>query len=740
MATFLPTPSTAPALAEPGRPNGTGAAAQESAFDAFMRVARQLLEAGGESAQSPEAPERRLVAFSPEQRQRLARQLRRHYSEGTDLKTETEQYRQERYRRYLADPSMRDGLQPWPEAPRLFLPMTRSTIESLKTNLSAELFESIDRVVVQGIGKEDVKAARRAEKFFRWWLEDVVSVRRLNSDLMLDALIDSLGVLKVYPHKNVYPPLADDAVYFETECRMEVVDQADLVLPTDATGLNFPECRFLGHRLRTHPDTLMDMRARGFKVPSLKELTREGAVSPDAQNIWTEDERKWIEFERSGIDPQPRYSEPTLEVVEFYVLFAPDLNQPRQFFVVHWMPRVRGEVQGESEDGLIMRVVRLEDAIPQNGFSRPTWPFFDFKLWGQPRQLRGMDVPTRLESMQDILNRQAEQMLQDGDVNIVPFYFYNAALTGELPDLTEVRPGAGIPIDTAGQVFFPPRQSQNRHYAEQMTFAQLWAEKDSNVTAFTQGRATEQPNAPRTLGGQQLLMDAANKVFNEQTALLADQWRPALKMAFAVWQSRLPDSTEIPMPDLAGIEERLLDGTEAPLVMQEVRHDDLSGLFDVRIKVDPEAFLKQQRQLQLATVIGPIIAPIWPLGHRELWKQLWQLMKLEDFDRLWPEQVAVTQTQIAIMQAQLQIAVLSMQLGGAAQQVAAQALTEILQSLGAETESAPGSASPQAAAPQPLGAGVSRSGGGPNANNMLPQMPQIPPATQVREPAQPRGA
>lgn len=730
MSTFLPTPTIDPAYGTPP---------ENPSLDGVLSVFRDLIAGSVQGGPRQPKPDRVPVVLNNEQRQRLARQLQRHYQEGADLKGDLEQYRTDRYRRYLADPSLRDGLQPWPNAPRLFLPLVRSTVESLKTNLSAELFESLDKIAITGIGKEDLQGAKRAEIFFRWWLEEVVRIRQLNSDLMLDVLIDSLGILKVYPFKNIYPPLSEDAVYFETECRMEVVDQADLILPNDATGLQFPECRFIGHRLRVHPDMLMDMRERGFKIPDLKELTQENAVSIDDER-WTEDEKKWLEFERSGIDPQPRYPDPKVEVVEFYVLFAPQPEEPRQFFIVHWMPRVRGMQHAEDTCGMIMRIARLEDAIPQAGFSKPTWPFFDFKLWGQPRQLRGMDVPTRLESMQDILNRQAEQMLQDGDVNIVPFYFYNAALTGELPDLTEVKPGAGIPIDTAGQVFFPPRQSQNRHYAEQMTFAQLWAERDSNITAFTQGRATEQPHAPRTLGGQQLLMDAANKSFNEQTALLADQWQPALRMAFAVWQSRLPDSIEIPMPDLAGIEERLLDGSEAPLVMQAVRHDDLSGLFDVRIKVDPEAFLKQQRQLQLATVLDPILAPIWPLGRRELWKQLWELMKLEDFDRLWPEHVAVTQTLITIMQAQLQMAVLDMQLGGAAHQAAAAALEQILMSL-QEAQGVDGAsdAGGSASATQPLGAGTTRSGGGPNINNMLPQAPQIPPATQIREPANTAG-
>lgn len=664
-------------------------------FEAMMQLLAQGQFGLYGQPSHPQDPEREPLNLSWEQKQRLAKLLRHYYDEGMRGHDERESDRAYRYRRYLADPSLRNGLQPWPDAPRLFLPMTRSTIEALKTNLGAELFETMDKITCDAIGKDDEEAAKRAQKFFRWWLEDIVNIRLLNSDLMIDAMLDALSVVKVYPHKNTYPALHPDAVYFDTECRMEAVDQGCLLIPPDATGLQFPESRYLGHRLWVHPDTLKEMESRGFEVPNLESLLAYSAVS---ERDWTEDEKKWIEFERMGVDPQPDYPEPEIEVVEFYVLFALKEHESREFFVVHWMPRVRGLRGVEGEHGLIMRVVKLEDAIPQAGFNKPTWPFFPIRLWPQPRQLFGMDVPTRLESMQDVLNRQAEQMLHDGDISVLPFYFYNAALTGELPDLTQIKPGAGVPIDNSGQVYFPPRASNNRHYAEQMQFASLWAEKDSGVTAFTQGRSPDQPNAPRTLGGQQLLMDQSNRSFNEQTQLLADQWRPALTMAFSVWQSRLPESIRIPMPDLDGIEERLLDGTTAPLVMQEIKHSDLSGLFDIRVRVDPEAFLKQQRQLQLATSLDQILAPIWPLGRRELWKQLWQLMKLKDFDKLWPEQVAVVQTQILIMQAQIQLVTLEGQLMAIEQ---AQALAQAQALLGAMGTGTEGNGNQQGQAGQP---------------------------------------
>ena len=64
--------------------------------------------------QQTRPPERRKVLrLSPERREALLKQLQEHYDEAKAPMQEAAAKRALRYRRYLADAALRDGLQPW---------------------------------------------------------------------------------------------------------------------------------------------------------------------------------------------------------------------------------------------------------------------------------------------------------------------------------------------------------------------------------------------------------------------------------------------------------------------------------------------------------------------------------------------------------------------------------------------------------------------------------------------------
>ena len=46
---------------------------------------------------------------------------------------------------------------------------------------------------------------------------------------------------------------------------------------------------------------------------------------------------------------------------------------------------------------------------------------------------------------QDLINRLLEQMINYKDISILPFYFFNAMVTGDLPDLTQRDMGHATP-------------------------------------------------------------------------------------------------------------------------------------------------------------------------------------------------------------------------------------------------------------------------------------------------------
>lgn len=600
-------------------------------------------------------PERRAtVRLAPERRDALLQQLREHYEEARAGMQEAAAKRALRYRRYLADPALRSGLQPWEDAVKLFLPITRSTIESLHDEFTETILGTLDNVQIKGIGEEDQARAEHAERFFRWALDEVNEIDDVLHDVVMDALLDSLGVLKVYPYRQPFDAWDDEQELLQTIVQIDAVDIGALGIPPDAKGLQYPLARYLWHQMWIYPELeWASLKQRGFRLPGMDDLPPATSRDPD--------ERERLEYERGDIAPES-YQEGALEMVEAYEYFDLTGHNDWEFLVANWCPALQ-VMHTDTPDPTapLIRIMRLKDAVPQRMFSRPMWPFFPVTLWRQARQLRGLNIPDRLESQQDTLNRLAEQMLHHGQIDILPYYFYSAALTGDMPDLTQVKPGTGVPVDQLGAggngVVFPPRRSVNRHYLEQMQFFRGSAEEDSKVTAFTQGRTSQQPNAPRTLGGLALMLQQGSKAFRKQSRHLSRQLQAAFQMAFGIWQMRFEGSIEVPMPQTEALQRRLYEGENTAGTVARVRidADALSGRFDVRLKVNPDAAIERQTKLTLAERLDPLMGTLWPRGQRLLWKDIWETLGLQGFDQIYPEYVADLYTMLKTLELQVKL-------------------------------------------------------------------------------------
>ena len=196
---------------------------------------------------------RKVLRLSPERREILLKQLQEHYDEAKAGMQEAAAKRALRYRRYLADSALRDGLQPWEDAVKLFLPLTRSTIESLHDEFTETILGTLDNVQIKGIGEEDKTKAERAERFFRWALDEINEIDDVLHDVVLDALIDSLGVLKVYPYRQPFEPWDEGQELLRTIVQIDAVDIGTLGIPPDAKGLQYPHARYLWHQMWIYP-------------------------------------------------------------------------------------------------------------------------------------------------------------------------------------------------------------------------------------------------------------------------------------------------------------------------------------------------------------------------------------------------------------------------------------------------------------------------------------------------------
>jgi hypothetical protein len=607
-----------------------------------------------DAAPSPDAPALLpgLLHLTAEQEERLVRQVRAHYEEGTQAREERTQLREVRYRRYLADASLRGGKQLWEEAPRIFTPLTHQTLETLKDELT-EAIGPVASLSVRGIGDEDAQRSGAVTAFIRYGLTDINPVpwEDLVDGAIHLALQDDVGILKVYPYHEPFPRRMAGGALLDTIIRVDLVDEGTLLLPANHTGWQWPECTFISHQLWIAPDEMQAMGARGFTVPVSEDFARMG----DPQQH-TDDERKLLEFTRQGLDPDlASATDPQIELVESYELFAMHLGAPREFIVVHWFPHVRS--RSGRQAGTVARAMLLREALKQETFPHERWPFFPVTVWPQPHQARGMSLVDKLETAQDMQNRLAEQMIAQGEIDVLPFVFANLALAGDLPNLRHIKPGDIVPIDSTGAVHFSPRQSNTRHYIEQMQVASTWAEQASGVTAYAQGRTPDQPNVSRTLGGMALMLQQGQKGFKKQTHHIARQLREAVKMYAGLWQAHIRPTLQFPTTDASALATRVFQGgDDSGLRMMAIEEPQWQGVFDFQVKVNPEALLEQQKRLMLAEKLDAILAPIFPLGQRELWRDIWETLGMQEFERFWPEEVATMQTLLLTLQVQLQLA------------------------------------------------------------------------------------
>lgn len=564
-------------------------------------------------------------------------------------------------------------------------------MERLHDEILQELFANLMQIRAVPVGDEDMAGADTVTDFMQWAISKTGEWWQTSSWLIMDALIDSVGVARVSTwHAPWAAPAGRQQRFLARQVRIEALDLGMLLVAPDAEGLQYPECRFVAQEFFLNTDDLRQMERRGFDVPDYDELG-------DSQQMT---ERKQIELEREG-ERVIEFHPESIAFVESYERFTLDDDIGDEDLIISWFPDA--QIQGTSSNtasnhGRLAGVRRLTDVFPQD--DRPRRPFFPVAFWGQPRQWRGLNVPDRLESMQDLINRLHEQLVNYGEVSMLPFVFVNTFLTGEIPDLRTVRPGTTVPIDDISGVQFAPTRSLNRHFAEQIQLMQANVERDSHVTDFSLGRQGQATNAPRTLGATMALLGESRKSFSKMVRDGAAQFSRILSFSFRLWQEILPDDTYVTLrsgqePQAAASDQeapitlwdqlfarQAITATGQPVSRSKkavpISKDALSGFYDITIDVNPDVQFDQQVLMSLFQITAPALAD-YPLGMRSMLKRLWTVFNQPGFDDIYPEEVAMLQTQQRVMALQVQLATFEAQLGQLDQATAQQQLQQFQQ-------------------------------------------------------------
>jgi hypothetical protein len=237
------------------------------------------------------------------------------------------------------------------------------------------------------------------------------------------------------------------------------------------------------------------------------------------------------------------------------------------------------------------------------------------------------------------------------------------------------------------------------------------------------------------------LLAETRKTYGSLVRRAAVQFSALLSFHFRLWQEILPDNTYAqiapytqalaPEGESSSLWDRLFaprPATDTGRPLPEMRtalpisRENLSGFYDVRIDVNPEEQFDRQVLMSLFQVTAPAVQE-YPMGTRMMLKQLWTAFDQHGFDAIYPEELALLQTQQRMMAIQVQLATFEGQLRqldqAEAQQQMQQAREALTQGGGLPGEGQQGAGSQ---------GGGSQGGGlpgeGPQGSAMSPQVAQ----------------
>ena len=315
--------------------------------------------------------------LTPTQQKTLLDQCREHYESMKSARGEWADRHEQRWRRFYADPTLRpEG--PWRDAPKIFTTHTRRTTERILAEIWQALFGTDESLMQEPFGEEDVPRAELATRFHRWTLSTAINdVERggwqyLGQMAMLDALIDGVGILKVYPWKTPWQAPKEGGRWLETLIRIDNVDQTYFLTPAGAKGVQFPDCPYLAEEMYVHYDDLLRRKAGGWKVPD------EDDLRPQERPL---SQKEQADRELHG-EPSDEPEEQILVVGSHERFVVDEKTGLEEDVVVHWYP----DTDPKSEDAFASADT-LIDLFPQP--DRPRRPYFPIVIWPLPRQWRG---------------------------------------------------------------------------------------------------------------------------------------------------------------------------------------------------------------------------------------------------------------------------------------------------------------------------------------------------------------
>jgi hypothetical protein len=170
-------------------------------------------------------------------------------------------------------------------------------------------------------------------------------------------------------------------------------------------------------------------------------------------------------------------------------------------------------------------------------------PIFKIDFHKRPGAEYGVGIIEILHPLSVEMDAIHNMRIDWGLLSTMPFGFFKPSSSID-PTVLSLEPGALIPTDNPGDVYFPNMGNRTAFGAQEEQALEAWAEKLTSLNDMSYGVMQGAQGATRTATGAKALVNETNTNLDIYLRRLNRGWRQLLQATFHLLQKRLPPGLE----------------------------------------------------------------------------------------------------------------------------------------------------------------------------------------------------
>ena len=596
------------------------------------------------------------IKLSESATKRLADRIREMIEEAEEFHSDWEDLHEEYMNMYLCVPKSEVKTYPWPNSSNLFLPLTRVITDGILAQEHDAMFANDPTVKVASIAGHGLDSSEALSQFYGEYVyKNVIPLKTIAADHMFDNTVDGTAVMRPRWSRDRRLERTMSVSYEPRTRRIETElmgVKAIAEVPDEPQAVSIEEVREVSEerpyvdccdlsRIMVAPDTHGSMQwpyCRWYYQESeltwedLQARRRVGYDGIDDELRAAMSNRDIGDVERAELAAQgltESQATKTAKVLEIYMRWPlPTSYSDRNGKTVEQAEDAEDAYHEEIAVTYLVDTHKISRIVPLSRISPSgNRPHILNRYSRLPRFFYGLGIPAKMRHLQAMMNSSFNQMMDYGTLQNIPFYFYEPATTGLMPDIAGIRPGSGIPVLNARGINIPRLQGDTQFWQSVGQIGQAWAERDGNINDYNLGRAPSTPNAPRTARGQSMMLQQNNIGFGRLISMHSEPFVEMFRAVDSLYVQNAPEELVYKVTDKAS--GRFSNG--------RITRRDLQQEKEFQFILSPNRQAEQQLNQQIFQIMTAIpMIQQNPMAVRELARQMYEGLGKQNFQKIWP--------------------------------------------------------------------------------------------------------